>query len=199
MAVRLSSVFLSLQGVNRPSPARLYRRCCRLMSLQITRVCLLVISLSVAPEGMSGDRADADMGPEVITESGFSYRFRKQISIQPGQNIYTVGQHCYRGDPVRFSVPAERFTLMAGDLKHDVFGRSVWNRFYVDSRWNFILNSFDAGYWVVALEGDACADVILDIRYETARLLQEVRGLDVAVGVHDKRGILIGTFSLLHR
>ena len=78
-----------------------------------------------------------------------------------------------------------------------IFGRSVWDKFYVDSRWNFILNWLDYGYWVVALNQDTCADIILNTRYKTAELLQQSREKQFPVSVWDNLGIIIASFTFV--
>ncbi|MBN3563292.1 hypothetical protein [Aliamphritea spongicola] len=141
------------------------------------------------------DRARAVL-PDKNAQQGFSYRFQEKIEYTDQFNVYIVGQHCYRGGPVRFSVPEEHFVISIGDQEYEVFGRSVWDRFYTDSRWNFILSKLQLGYWVVELQGDACADVVLDTRYKTAELLKQARGSDVAVKVLNKADDMIGAFVL---
>ena len=141
------------------------------------------------------DRARA-VPPDQTAQQGFSYRFQEKVAYTDQFNAYVVGQHCYRGGPVRFYVPEEHFVIRIGDQEYEVSGRSVWDRFYTDSRWNFILSKLQLGFCVVELQGDTCADVVLDTRYKTAELLKQARGSDVTVKVINKADDMIGAFVL---
>lgn len=149
----------------------------------------------MAPAVKNTDRA-RPVPADKHAEQGFSYRFSETVEYSDKFNVYLVGQHCYRGGPVRFSVPAEHFVISIGNQTYEIFGRSVWDRFYTASHWNPILSKLQLEYWVIALQRDACADVILDTRYKTAELLRQARGSDVLVKVFDDADEMIGTFWL---
>lgn len=49
---------------------------------------------------------------------GFSYTFVDRVNYDPKYNTYVVGQHCYRGEPIRFDIPRENFTFF---IENDPF------------------------------------------------------------------------------
>ncbi|MBW2520452.1 MAG: hypothetical protein JRD88_08885 [Deltaproteobacteria bacterium] len=130
---------------------------------------------------------------------GFSYTFVNKVNYSPQYNTYVVGQHCYRGGPIRFDIPREEFTFYIDNKEYHPpwgGGGSVWHRFHTGARLNFLLVWLDSAYSVVELSQSACADVVLDTRYHVGKLLKNVQSMNVPVVVHSDSGKKIGEFIL---
>ncbi len=130
---------------------------------------------------------------------GFSYTFKERIIYHPYYNSYIVGQHCYRGDPIRFDIPREEFIFYIDGKKYKPpygGGRSVWHKFFKGAKLNFLLMWIDSAYSVVELEQDACADVVLDTRYHLEEKLKQATNRNVKVVVYDSLKNKVGEFTL---
>ncbi len=90
-------------------------------------------------------------------QEGFSYTFKDEVIYTPQYNTYVVGQHCYRGKPVRFNIPRERFTFYIDNEEYHApwAGGSVWHRFHTGAKLNFLLIWIDSAYSVVELKQSA--------------------------------------------
>ncbi len=152
----------------------------------------------ISPSVRNDDRARVVLDDRHLKE-GFSYIFENAIIYTPMYTTYVVGQHCYRGKPIRFDIPREKFTfILDNEEYHPPWGggRSVWHRFHTDSRLNFLLIWLGLGYSVVELNQSACADVVLDTRYHLGDMLKKVKRTNIPILVHDNSGKKVGQFTL---
>jgi hypothetical protein len=129
-------------------------------------------------------------------QEGFSYMFKNEVIYTPQYNTYVVGQHCYRGKPIRFNIPRERFIFYIDNEEYHSTSGSVWHRFHTGAKLNFLLKWIDSAYSVVELNQSACADVVLDTRYHLEEKLRKTQGKNIRVIVHDGSGNKVGEFTL---
>ena len=151
-----------------------------------------------SPSVKNIDRARVIIKDENLPE-GFSYIFQNVVNYIPNNNTYVVGQHCYRGDSIRFDIPREIFTFYIDNEEYIPpwgGGGSVWHRFHTDARLNFLLIWIDSAYSVVELNQSACADIVLNTRYHLEERLKKARNTNVPIVVHNDSGEKVGEFTL---
>lgn len=183
------------------------------MSDKIKKVSVLVLSIFLlsfstqaekwayqhtSPSVKNIDRARVVVDDGNLQE-GFSYIFKDEVIYNPQYNTYVVGQHCYRGKPVRFDIPRETFTFYIDNEEYHPpwgGGGSVWHRFYTDAKLNFLLIWIDSAYSVVELNQSACADVVLSTRYHLEEKLKKAQSMNIPIVVHDGSGNKVGEFTL---
>ncbi len=132
-------------------------------------------------------------------KQGFSYTFKEKIIYSPKRNLYVVGLHCYRGKPIRFHIPHEKFTFYIDKKEYKPLqdrGGSVWHRFHNGAWSNIFLIWIDSAYSVVALEQDSCAEVVLNTKYDVKEMLTKANDKNVLVTVYDSFDKKVGEFTL---
>lgn len=170
---------------------------------QISIFLSLIVLISFE-DGHSSSRENARPNKEIAhpipidrsKKIGFEYTFVDTLKYYREFNSYTVGEHCYRGNPILFEVPAEKFILQLNETEYGAFGRSIWDRYYVPSKWNFLLNLLHGGIWMVKLNQDSCTDIVLDTRYQIEKVLNSFSGTHISVSVKSSSGDSIGKFVL---
>ena len=153
---------------------------------------------TTSPAVKNIDRARVIVEDEHL-QQGFSYILQDEVRYTPQHNTYVVGQHCYRGDSIRFDIPREKFTFYIDNEEYHPpwgSGGSVWHRFHTGGRLNFLLIWIDSAYSVVELDHSACADIVLDTRYHVEEKLRKANNPNVPIVVRDRSGRKVGEFNL---